>query len=73
MTRLAYAQVQSFGMSEKVGQLSFPTREELAESGMSGSRPFSKKLQRLIDEVFIKVFLLAFLFLMIVYLRKQVS
>lgn len=51
MTRLAYAQVQSFGMSDKIGQMSFPTREEQAEYGMRGSRPFSKHLQRLIDEV----------------------
>ena len=38
-------------MSEKVGQLSFPTHEEQAESGMVGKKPYSKKLQRLIDEV----------------------
>lgn len=52
ITRWAYAQVQSLGMSDKVGQVSFPTYEQqLQNNGMVGERPYSKKLQRLIDEV----------------------
>jgi ATP-dependent Zn protease len=51
VTRLAYAQVQSYGMSDKIGQMSFPTREEQAEYGMVGTQPYSKNLKRIIDEV----------------------
>lgn len=50
ITRLAYAQIESFGMSEAVGNMSFPTQqEEKANGGGGGVKPYSKKLRRVID------------------------
>lgn len=46
VTKMAYAQVRSFGFSDNVGQLSFP-EEETREVGR---RPYSQKLAATIDE-----------------------
>ncbi|CAH0703702.1 unnamed protein product [Spodoptera exigua] len=43
VTKIAYAQIQVYGMSQKVGLLSFP---DLKQHGMS---PFSKTLKNLMD------------------------
>ncbi|XP_044269257.1 paraplegin [Tribolium madens] len=43
VTKMAYAQIKEFGMSENVGLLSFPQEES------QGRRPYSKKLANLID------------------------
>lgn len=45
VTKMAYAQIKEFGMSENVGLVSFP-QEETQEKGR---RPYSKKLANLID------------------------
>ena len=51
ITRLAYAQVESLGMNESIGNLSFPTRQEERASGGGalGTKPYSRKLRNLID------------------------
>lgn len=50
ITKLAYAQVESFGMNETIGNVSFPTQqEERAMNNMVGERPYSKKLRAIID------------------------
>lgn len=46
VTKMAYAQISSYGMNERVGHLSFPSD---AESQM-GTKPFSQKLAATIDE-----------------------
>ncbi|XP_060567775.1 AFG3-like protein 2 [Ruditapes philippinarum] len=46
VTKSAYAQVVQFGMNEKVGQLSFPPREE---SGFNVDKPYSEETAQLID------------------------
>ena len=50
ITKLAYAQIESFGMNETVGNMSFPTRDEEKSSGMVGEKPYSKKLRGIIDD-----------------------
>lgn len=50
ITKLAYAQVESFGMNDVVGNVSFPTQqEERAKNNMVGERPYSKKFRAVID------------------------
>ena len=50
ITKLAFAQVESFGMNDVIGNLSFPTQqEERARNNMVGERPYSKKLRALIE------------------------
>jgi spastic paraplegia protein 7 len=51
ITKLAYAQVESFGMSNVIGNMSFPTQQEekASSGGQVGKRPYSKKLRNLID------------------------
>ena len=46
VTKMAYSQIRTYGMSENVGLVSFP-EEETREIGR---RPFSKRLAALIDE-----------------------
>ena len=46
VTKMAYAQVRVYGMSEAVGLISFP-EEEIKEIGR---RPYSKRLTALMDE-----------------------
>jgi spastic paraplegia protein 7 len=51
ITKLAYAQVESFGMSPVIGNMSFPTQQEekAMSGGTVGKRPYSKKLRSVID------------------------
>ena len=46
VTDLAYSQVTQYGMSESVGQVSFPRREE---GDMNMEKPFSEETSELID------------------------
>ena len=50
ITNLAYAQVESFGMNDVIGNMSFPTQREEKMSGGVGKRPYSKKLRNIIDQ-----------------------
>lgn len=43
VTKIAYAQIKTYGMSKTVGLLSFPLDDDM------GIRPFSKKYQNMID------------------------
>lgn len=45
VTKMAYAQIQSYGMNARVGHLSFPSQEE-----QQGSKPYSQRLAQTIDE-----------------------
>ncbi|VDI79957.1 spastic paraplegia 7 [Mytilus galloprovincialis] len=45
ISKIAYLQIKSFGMNERVGLLSFPD-----EDGGFGTKPYSKKLAAIIDE-----------------------
>lgn len=49
ITNLAYAQVESLGMNDVIGNVSFPTYQEEKAQGMVGQKPYSKKLRSLID------------------------
>lgn len=49
VTNMAYTQVESLGMSDVIGHLSFPTRAEEKRSGIVGRKPYSKKLRNTID------------------------
>lgn len=49
ITKLAYSQIESFGMNEAVGNVSFPTQAEQRTQGGVGIKPYSKKLRKLID------------------------
>ncbi|XP_014677716.1 PREDICTED: paraplegin-like [Priapulus caudatus] len=46
VTKIAYAQIQQFGMSERVGLLSFPAEDT---NSAVGKKPFSKQLSNIID------------------------
>jgi ATP-dependent Zn protease len=51
ITNLAYAQVESLGMNDVIGNMSFPTQAELKATGSSvGEKPYSKKLRGIIDD-----------------------
>ncbi|KAK7082764.1 Paraplegin [Halocaridina rubra] len=56
VTKMAYAQVRSFGFSSAVGQVSFP-EEETREMG---KRPYSQKLAATIDEEASKIIFSAY-------------
>ena len=47
VTKLAYNQIRSFGMNERVGYISFPDND----NGEFGMKPYSKRLAATIDEV----------------------
>lgn len=47
VTKLAYNQIRSFGMNERVGYISFPEND----NGEFGMKPYSKRLAATIDEV----------------------
>ncbi|XP_052229284.1 paraplegin-like isoform X3 [Dreissena polymorpha] len=48
VTKLAYAQIKTYGMSEKFGLLSFPVENE---SGLKfGPKPFSRRTDQLLDQ-----------------------
>jgi ATP-dependent Zn protease len=50
ITKLAYAQIESFGMSDHIGNMSFPTQDEEKETeGIIREKPYSKKLRAEID------------------------
>jgi spastic paraplegia protein 7 len=50
ITKLAYAQIESFGMSDYIGNMSFPTQAEEAQTeGVIRQKPYSKKLRAEID------------------------
>lgn len=44
---MAYAQISQYGMSDKVGNVSFPE----GDSGEVGRKPYSRRLQHVIDQV----------------------
>lgn len=46
VTKMAYAQIREFGMNQNIGLISF-TEQEIKEMGR---RPYSKKLQAVIDQ-----------------------
>ncbi|XP_071497391.1 mitochondrial inner membrane m-AAA protease component paraplegin-like, partial [Diadema antillarum] len=46
VTKMAYAQVRSLGMNDEVGHVSFPE----GNSSELGKRPYSQRLQQVIDE-----------------------
>ena len=50
ITNLAYAQVESLGMNDVVGNISFPTQQEEKSKGTLGQKPYSRKLRNIIDE-----------------------
>ncbi|KAM3716976.1 Paraplegin [Dirofilaria immitis] len=51
VTKSAYAQVQLYGMSETIGPLSFPIMDDSKRSELGiYKKPFSMKLQHLIDQ-----------------------
>ncbi|VDK63391.1 unnamed protein product [Onchocerca ochengi] len=51
VTKSAYAQVQLYGMSETIGPLSFPIMDDSKRSELEiYKKPFSMKLQHLIDQ-----------------------
>ncbi|CAF1299242.1 unnamed protein product, partial [Didymodactylos carnosus] len=49
-TKLAYAQIRQFGMSKTIGLISFPSDRDNPEKTDFGVKPYSKKLQRMMDE-----------------------
>ncbi|KAI1286703.1 Paraplegin [Halotydeus destructor] len=49
VTKMAYGQIQQFGMDPVVGPISFPTSEEIKGEQGIGIRPYSKKLQNVMD------------------------
>jgi Peptidase family M41 len=52
-TKLAYAQIKQFGMSKTIGLISFPADQQNPQNDDFGVKPYSKRLQRMMDEVFI--------------------
>lgn len=66
VTKMAYNQICCYGMNEKIGLLSFPS--ETSETKYT--KPYSRKLQGIIDEVYIftKIF---FLSILIAYLSQS--
>lgn len=44
---MAYAQISQYGMNDKVGNVSFPE----GDSGDAGRKPYSRRLQHVIDQV----------------------
>jgi len=52
-TKLAYAQIKQFGMSKNIGLISFPADQQNPQNDDFGVKPYSKRLQRMMDEVII--------------------
>ncbi|XP_071823950.1 mitochondrial inner membrane m-AAA protease component paraplegin-like isoform X3 [Apostichopus japonicus] len=46
VTKMAYAQISQYGMNDKVGNVSFPD----GDSGDAGRKPYSRRLQHVIDQ-----------------------
>lgn len=50
VTKMAYNQVESLGMNDVIGNMSFPTQAEIKRSGgQVGQKPYSRKLRNTID------------------------
>ncbi|CAF0768459.1 unnamed protein product [Rotaria sordida] len=49
-TKLAYAQIKQYGMSKTIGLISFPVDQQNPQNDNFGVKPYSKRLQRLMDE-----------------------
>ena len=52
-TKLAYAQIKQYGMSKMIGLISFPADPQNPQNNDFGVKPYSKRLQRMMDEVII--------------------
>ena len=52
-TKLAFAQIKQFGMSKTIGLISFPADQQNPQNDDFGVKPYSKRLQRMMDEVMI--------------------
>ena len=50
-TKLAYAQIKQYGMSKTIGLISFPADRQNPQNDDFGVKPYSKRLQRMMDEV----------------------
>ncbi len=50
-TKLAFAQIKQFGMSKTIGLISFPVDQQNPQNDDFGIKPYSKRLQRMMDEV----------------------
>ncbi|CAF3091909.1 unnamed protein product [Rotaria socialis] len=49
-TKLAYAQIKQYGMSKTIGLISFPADQQNPQNDDFGVKPYSKRLQRMMDE-----------------------
>ncbi|CAF0871309.1 unnamed protein product [Adineta steineri] len=49
-TKLAYAQIKQFGMSKTIGLISFPADRQNPQNDDFGVKPYSKRLQHMMDE-----------------------
>ncbi|CAF0730622.1 unnamed protein product [Adineta ricciae] len=49
-TKLAYSQIKQFGMSKTIGLISFPADQQNPQNDDFGVKPYSKRLQRMMDE-----------------------
>ena len=47
ITKMAYAEIRTLGMNPRIGHISFPESSD----GSFGSKPYSKQLSALMDEV----------------------
>ena len=50
-TKLAYAQIEQYGMRKTSGLISFPADQQNPQNDDFGTKPYSKRLQRMMDEV----------------------
>ncbi|CAF1009947.1 unnamed protein product [Rotaria sp. Silwood1] len=49
-TKLAYTQIKQYGMSKTIGLISFPVDQQNPQNDDFGVKPYSKRLQRMMDE-----------------------
>ncbi|CAF4425375.1 unnamed protein product, partial [Adineta steineri] len=54
-TKLAYAQIKQFGMSKTIGLISFPADRQNPQNDDFGVKPYSKRLQHMMDEVMMSI------------------
>jgi len=52
-TKLAFAQIKQYGMSKTFGLISFPVDQQNPQNDDFGVKPYSKRLQHMMDEVMI--------------------
>jgi spastic paraplegia protein 7 len=50
-TKLAFAQIKQYGMSKTIGLISFPVDQQNPQNDDFGVKPYSKRLQHMMDEV----------------------